>query len=183
MTLVIDGNNLLYAFSSLRKLMTSKRHELARQGLVELVTRLLRAGTLKGYIVIVFDGKGSAGVADVRVPQLELRFAPHPDTADDRIVEIVRNGTAMTLTADFLVVSSDRGVHERVRKFGARVMRVKAFMEKYIPPHEQEKMAHNNQRVDKGNSPAEPRSEKPGGIEGGLPDFEVERWLEEFGLE
>ncbi len=71
------------------------------------------------------------------------------------------------------MVSSDREVRERVRMLGAKVIRVKEFIEKFVP----ERKARPMTRSEKESAEEDPAKPK-----GGLPDFMVDEWLEEFGL-
>ncbi len=172
MRTLMDGYNLLYAFPPLRKLMIAKQSEQARLGFVKLVGGLLKSGTLKAPVTIVFDGKaGGATAAAVDVPGLDVRFAPHPDTADLLIADIVEGNADLDR---FTVVTSDRQVASRVLRLGAKVIRTKDFIEKFVP----ERKPRPPTRAEK--EEAERDRAKP---EGALPDFLVDEWLEEFGLE
>ncbi len=171
MRTLIDGYNLLYAFPPLRKLMIAKRSEQAREGLVKLVGGLLGSGALKAPVTIVFDGKAlGATAAAVDSPGLHVRFAPHPDTADSLIGDMVEHSAELER---FTVVSSDREVQSRVRRLGAKVVRIKDFIEKHVP----ERKPRPPTRVEK-----EVAEEDPAKPKGRLPDFMVDEWLEEFGL-
>ncbi|MHC4506843.1 MAG: NYN domain-containing protein [Planctomycetota bacterium] len=174
MRTLVDGNNLLYAITPLRKLMTGKQHDAARSGLVALLSRLVKSGRLRAPVTVVFDGRASAPVAaDAEVCGIEVRFAPHPDTADNVIGDLVEHGVDFD---EYAVVTSDREVQSRVRRFGAKVVSLWKFLREYVPE------AGRGFRKGRGHGKASRpgASEKP---QGGLPDFEVERWMREFGLE
>lgn len=171
MRTLIDGYNLLYAFPPLRKLMIAKQSEQARLGFVKLVGSLIKSGALRAPVTIVFDGKaGGATTAAVDAPGLDVRFAPHPDTADSLIGDIVEQSAELE---QYTVVSSDREVQARVRPLGAKVVRVKDFIEKHVPERKPRPLT----RAEK-----ETAEEDPAKPKGGLPDFMVDEWLEEFGL-
>ncbi len=171
MRTLIDGYNLLYAFPPLRKLMIAKRSEQARLGFVKLIGGLMRSGALKAPVTIVFDGKAlGATSAAVDAPGLDVRFARHPDTADSLIGDTVEHAAGLD---HFTVVSSDREVQARVRRLGAKVVRIKDFIEKHVP----ERKPRPPTRAEK-----EAAEEDPAKPKGGLPAFMVDEWLEEFGL-
>ena len=172
MRTLIDGYNLLYAFPPLRKLMIARQSAQAREGLVKLVGGLVKGGALKTPVTIVFDGKANAATtAAVDVDGLDVRFAPHPDTADSLIGDIVEGNDGQD---HFTIVSSDREVQSRVRSLGAKVVRIKDFVTKTVP-----------ERKPRPPPPAEQEEAErdPAKPQGGLPDFMVDEWLEEFGLD
>jgi predicted RNA-binding protein with PIN domain len=150
--------------------MIARRTDAAREGLVELVRALVRSGRMKAPVTVVFDGRPS----DARASDaggVEVRFAPHPDTADRLIGDAVEHGAA---GEEFAVVTSDREVQSRVRRLGAKVIGVRKFMEAHVP---------QGRRARVPARPAEDEdaaSEKPAGP---LLAPEVRRWLRRFGLE
>jgi predicted RNA-binding protein with PIN domain len=168
---LIDGYNLLYAFPPLRKLMIARQSAQAREGLVKLVAGLIKGGSLKAPATIVFDGKAKGATAAAADAEgLDVRFAPHPDTADSLIGDIVEGSDGQD---HFTVVSSDREVQSRVRSLGAKVVRIKDFVAKVVPERKpRPPTAAEKEEAER--DPAKPY--------GGLPDFMVDEWLEEFGL-
>jgi predicted RNA-binding protein with PIN domain len=169
---LVDGNNLLWAFTSLRKLMLAKQRDAARRGLVELIRRVVRGGRLKPPVTVVFDGSASAEViAEASRGEVEVRFAPHPDDADHVIGDTVERGSA---TTEFTVVTSDRELQARARRSGARVVGVRKFIEEHAPRPTRGRRRPKTEEDD-GDSLEKPR--------GPLSDCEVDRWLKEFGLE
>lgn len=188
MRTLVDGNNLLYAITPLRKLMIGKQHDAARSGLVGLLSRLVRSGKLRGPVTVVFDGRASAPIAaDAEACGIEVRFAPHPDTADRVIGDLVEHGVDFD---EYAVVTSDREVQSRVRRFGAKVVSLWKFLREYVPEagrgFRKGRVRYAGRRPGladgRGRGKVSRRSapEKP---QGGLPDSEVERWLKEFGIE
>ncbi len=170
MRTIIDGYNLVWALPPLRDLMKAKQSGHARLGLVRLAGRLVRAGKLKPPVTIVFDGRPKAGTAAGALEAgVDVRFAPHPDDADRLIADMVEHGA---VADEFMVVTSDRELQARVRRFGAKVMRVKEFIEEHVPERKRREVAPSDDDVK--------ASEKP---QGKLPDFMVKEWLEEFGLD
>ncbi|MHC4506519.1 MAG: NYN domain-containing protein [Planctomycetota bacterium] len=188
MRTLVDGNNLLYAIPPLRKLMIGKQTDAARSGLVALLSRLVKSGRLRAPVTVVFDGRASAPVAaDAEAGGIEVRFAPHPDTADRVIGDLVENGVDFD---EYAVVTSDREVQSRVRRFGAKVVSIWKFLREYVPEAGRgfRKARGRNVGLRPGPTGGRGRGKttRPGAPEkpkGGLPDFEVERWMREFGLE
>ena len=99
-----------------------------------------------------------------------MRFAPHPDTADAMIVDIVRGADD---PSEFAVVTSDREVQSNVRRLGAAVLGARRFIDKYLPAH---KPTRRSPAVDDDEARA---AEKP---RAALGAFVVDMWLKEFGF-
>jgi predicted RNA-binding protein with PIN domain len=95
----------------------------ARRRLVVLVAALPRAGA---DVTVVFDGRARPGEEDqAQAAGVHVAFAPGgPNAADDAIVALVG---ALTNPSDATVVTSDRGLVDRVVALGARVEGAKAF--------------------------------------------------------
>lgn len=178
MRTLVDGYNVLWAFPPLRKLMIARKPDAARRGLIELFARIMKSGKLKAPITIVFDGRASAAVASEAHPAgIEVRFAPHPDDADRLIGDTVEEGAALD---EFTVITSDREVQERVRRLGAKVIGVWKFINEHVPERKPGPRGRGGNRTgDPGDEDAR-ALEKP---QGALPDFEVDRWMKEFGLD
>ncbi len=172
MNTLVDGNNMIYAFKPLRKLMISKQIDEARRGLFALFSRLIKSGRVRAPVTVIFDGRASGpattgGGGDA----IKVRFAPPPDTADRLIGDTIEFGAG---SEEYTVITSDREVQTRCRRLGAKVVGVGRFIEKHVPerrePEPAPELSDDDARA----------LEKP---QGELPDFEVTRWLEEFGLE
>jgi predicted RNA-binding protein with PIN domain len=180
MRTLVDGYNVLWAFPPLRKLMIAKQPDAARRGLVVLFARLMKSGKFKAPLTIVFDGRPSATVASEAAPSgIEVRFAPHPGDADALIGDTVEENAS---AEEFTVITSDREVQARVRRSGAKVIGVWKFINEYVP----ERKPGRGGRGGKGGRGADLDDEGARALEkpqGGLPDFEVDRWMKEFGLE
>jgi predicted RNA-binding protein with PIN domain len=165
---LVDGYNLLWVFPPLRRQMIARNSAAARKGLVGLLAGLVRSGAVKGPLSIVFDGRAQPGSSALSVPGVvEVRFAPHPATADSLIVEIVQTADA---PGEYTVVSSDREVQTKARRLGAAVLGAKSFIDRYVPERTPRRRAPPED--DKG-------AEKPSAALGA---FEVDAWLQEFGL-
>ncbi len=178
MKTLVDGYNVLWAFPPLRNLMIAKQPDEARRGLVELFARLLKSGRLKPPLTIVFDGRASARVASEAAPSgIEVRFAPHPNDADKIIGDTVEEEAALD---EFTVITSDREVQTRCRRSGAKVIGVWRFIKDYVPERKPNPRAPGRDRGGDLDDEDARALEKP---QGGLPDFEVDRWMKEFGLD
>jgi predicted RNA-binding protein with PIN domain len=95
----------------------------ARRRLVEDLARLSGPGT---EVTVVFDGRPTAGEEDEAdaVP-VHVSFAPGgPNAADDAIVDMV---SRRPRPEDTTVVTSDRALGERVRRWGATVESARSF--------------------------------------------------------
>jgi predicted RNA-binding protein with PIN domain len=167
--MLVDGYNLLWVFPPLREQMVARNSVAARQGLVALLGGLVRAGTLKGLIQVVFDGTASASSGVLSIPgSVEVRFAPHPATADSMLVDLVAGAAD---PGECTVVTSDREVQNEVRRLGAAVMGARRFIESFVPERTVRKAGPGDEPL-KGE-------EKP---DAALGAFEVDHWLAEFGL-
>ncbi len=112
---LIDGNNLLGS--------KPDGWWRDRRAAVQRLVRTLVAhhGRTEGALTVVFDGPPDAEVAEVgRAGGITVEFAPgRRNAADDVIARMVTEDLdAATLT----VVTSDRGLSERVQVAGAPVM-------------------------------------------------------------
>jgi predicted RNA-binding protein with PIN domain len=169
MRLLVDGYNLLWVFPPLRKQMVAKNSAAAREGLVALLAGLVGSGAIKGPIQVVFDGRALPGSSRLSRPGVvEVRFAPHPHTADSMIADIVEAAEA---PHEYVVVSSDREVQMRVKRFGAGALGTKKFIDTYVP--------ERKPRPQRDSDDDERAAEKP---DAALGAFEVDQWLDEFGL-
>jgi predicted RNA-binding protein with PIN domain len=95
----------------------------ARRRLVEDLARLAHQGT---EVVVVFDGRPTAGEdGEGAGAAVHVAFAPGgPNAADDAIVDMV---SRLPRPEDSTVVTSDRALVERVRRWGAKVESAGSF--------------------------------------------------------
>lgn len=108
MRFLVDGYNVTRQDPATAELELAGQRE-------ALVARLaVRGADLLGTgpIVVVFDGR-SGGGSDSRRGSVEVRFS-RDEPADDLIVRLARQGDT--------VVTSDRGLADRVRGAGVRVL-------------------------------------------------------------
>ena len=108
MLFLVDGYNVTRRDPATRSLQLESQRD-------ALVARLrARGGDLlgSGRIVVVFDGEGGPGLSTGGDVPVEVVYA-HERSADDEIVRI-----AAAAQGGVAVVSSDRGLVERVRTHG-----------------------------------------------------------------
>jgi len=86
----------------------------ARQ-FVEELREAAKDGRIPVPAVVVLEGAARAGAADEDVGGVRVVHAPHD--GDDALVEL-----AAAATADVVLVSADRRLHERVRRMGAETV-------------------------------------------------------------
>jgi predicted RNA-binding protein with PIN domain len=147
MPFIFDGHNLIGKMPGLR--LDDPDDE---RKLVMLLRGYLRRVKKKG--TVVFDRGAFAELPSLSNRDLTVRFARPPRTADDVIVDLVRqeqNPRGLT------VVTSDRRVSDLARQAGAAVQDAAAFVQVMLA------------------APARP-AEK----ERGLSPAEVEEWEREF---
>jgi hypothetical protein len=123
MPYLVDGNNLLG-----RVLGRAPRGEEERSALIRELAGRLR-GTRAG-ITLIFDGAAPQGAAFKLLGPLTVRFAG-PRPADDVIVATVERAKA---PRDWIAVTDDRGLGERVRSAGGRLTSVSEFWTRFGGP-------------------------------------------------
>ena len=123
---IVDGYNVIYRSPELRRRLDISLLS-AREGLIECCQRWLSGSGTISEFVIVFDGNssvmpvsGSGGGYGVRVV-----FTATKEDADDRILDLVRNGGA---SVKYVVISSDNYVTGNARRHGAEVMSSSDFL-------------------------------------------------------
>ena len=160
MPLLIDCYNVLHA---------EKPSALAGLGEASLCALLARSRWAAGGVTVVCDGSPkphSLKAGDPALGAVELIFSGADRSADDVIVELIdRDSAPRRLT----VVSSDRTIRRAARRRKARDWSAEEFL-KRLP-----KAARS------GGDPPEPGPGKPGGD--AMPDGQVERWLDFFGID
>ncbi|MEZ5066532.1 MAG: NYN domain-containing protein [bacterium] len=107
---VVDGYNLLF-----RDRDDGTSLQDARQELLRRIDAIRRAG--EPYVV-VFDGRPGRGMRREHAPGLEVLFARSPESADDLIVQLVREAPRRQTR----VVTRDRELAARVRSAGGIVV-------------------------------------------------------------
>ncbi|HTY07532.1 MAG TPA: NYN domain-containing protein [Candidatus Edwardsbacteria bacterium] len=122
--LIIDGHNLAHALRPTRALLGSDQQR-AREALVELLRGYKKAAPAE--ITVVFDGAGQQDGRGRRVAGITVMFSRPPQSADDRIRELV-NGARDP--GGLLVVSSDRAVWRHARNKGAQAVTSQEFGER-----------------------------------------------------
>jgi predicted RNA-binding protein with PIN domain len=145
--LLLDGHNLIGRSRTLRL----DREEESRLKLLERVAAAKGAGGQPVWVV--FDGNRPGRPLPQKFGGVRVCYSSGGRTADEEIlkrVEALGPGRAT-------VVTSDRGLADRARARGARILTAEEFLSRLERPR------------------SGPASEKPS------PDAEdVERWLEEF---
>ena len=111
--LVVDGSNLLHAL----------RGRASEVGPAAAIVGRLR-GVIPGEtsIQLVFDGPPDRGLSTARIASgLGVRYAGRR-SADDVIVQIARDSHAAGSAASVLVVTDDRDLGARIRRWDAKVI-------------------------------------------------------------
>jgi YacP-like NYN domain len=120
MPYLVDGNNLTGGASDREG--GSGRAELLRD-----LSDRLRA--TRGRITVVFDGPSERGRASSSLGALTVRYSGSR-SADDVLVEMVSSSRS---PRDCFVVTDDRGLGERVREAGGRVVGGADFRRRISP--------------------------------------------------
>lgn len=99
-----------------------------RDGALRRLVEAVTAHDFDEWVVVVADGAPVAGLGAGTRGDVELRYADRsgPDAADDAIVELVRH-LEPDASGPITVVTSDRGLVERVVPLGAQVEGARAF--------------------------------------------------------
>ncbi len=118
---IIDGYNVILADHKLSKLMKNSL-ELARD---ELAQEIRRSGRFRGQrVTIIFDGRHSSSAERI-AENLEIRFSPPRETADDLIKKEIG---AQPGRRSLFVVSNDHAIINYARECGARVIKSGEFL-------------------------------------------------------
>jgi predicted RNA-binding protein with PIN domain len=120
---LVDGYNVIHREPALKALLESDG-EAARERLISMLAGF-RAGR-RVRVTVVFDGRGGTGLdARTRAAGVQAVYAHYPETADARIVKLVRSSRhPRSLT----VVSSDRGLVTQCRDSGAAAIGADEFL-------------------------------------------------------
>lgn len=116
---IIDGANVLHAWSDLRQLAARDR-AVARAELVRRMTSIHDSGDVR--VTLVFDGRGSEMVMERPFEQttFSVVYTPSSLTADDAIEQLVANSSDPSACC---VVTDDHAERETVLALGAAVLR------------------------------------------------------------
>ena len=127
--------------------------------------RLLRhyAESTQSQVTVVFDSRHPLPGLPPKETRGRLTVLYSTPSADDQTVDILKQTRA---PAEVLVVTSDRGLAERTRRFGARSMTSEDFVE-YLDG--------------KLTPPADHPADEPRGKYHGLSKEEADFWLDVFG--
>ena len=120
-TLIIDGYNLIRNSPFLAPL---DRQDL-EEGREALISRLSDYRKIRRFpIVVVFDGTGSYHLSAVEENRMGIRvlFSHQGQTADDFIISLAKQKGR-----ESVVVTSDRGIHERLKPFDCVCVRSETF--------------------------------------------------------
>lgn len=118
MPILIDGHNLIGRLPAL------SLHDPDDEEKLTQVLQLYRTRKRKAITVVFDPGESFALPASRRQGGVEVLYAPHTSSADAVIVQRVQHSRRPD---DWLVVTSDRLLAERVTRLGARVQSSEAF--------------------------------------------------------
>ena len=119
--LIIDGYNLI---RNTPDLASVGREDIA-EGREALVSRLYEYRKIRRFpIVVVFDGTGFYHLSATRENRMGIRilFSHQGQTADDFIVSLAKQKGK-----EIVVVTSDRGIHDRLRSTDCVCVRSETF--------------------------------------------------------
>jgi predicted RNA-binding protein with PIN domain len=186
--IIVDGYNVIWAVTDLRRRMLRDDSAGARLGLAALLEPVAQSGR---DVTLVFDGAPRRGERHAATGRVTVRFCREKQTADELIRELI-DGLAEELTrlghsvrARLLVVTSDRELADAVRGAGARTIGARSFVEQYLSrrsgalpkdPEEPEPTRHHPLPLDRKTSSLEAKPRAPSGRE-------VEEWLRVFGID
>ena len=120
---IIDGNNCVWAFARIRRLVMRKKWKEARGKLVELVARTAEKNGLRA--TVVFDLVGRKRRAPETVGEVEVVWSEPGEEADRVIRDYLE---AAEDPREWVVVTSDREVKEHARRLRARVVGPKELL-------------------------------------------------------
>ncbi len=120
---IIDGNNCVWAFERIRRLVMRKKWKDARGNLVELVARSTAKKGLRA--IVVFDLAGKKRHEPETVGEVEVVWSEPGEEADRVIRDYLE---AAPDPSEWVVVTSDREVREHARRLRARVVGPKEFL-------------------------------------------------------
>jgi hypothetical protein len=154
MPIVVDGNNLTFAF---RKMGLS----MGRVGLCRMLEMLAQRGE---RVCVVFDGPENEPSLQPHAPHVEMLFAA-PLSADEVIQERILADTA---PRRLMVVSTDKELRKAARRRRCQGVRSEDFVQALL-------------RI--AAAPPKPPPAEPPEKRQGLTDQQTSDWMREFGLE
>jgi len=122
--LILDGYNVIHKIPELKDLLKTDL-ESARSGLANYLVVWKRRNNFSGLMYIVFDGRSDLkSLPGTHYGEIKFVFTPTSQTADDRIISMVKNEkNANSMT----VVSDDNYVVGQCKFHGAKVESVQEF--------------------------------------------------------
>ena len=118
-TLIVDGYNVIFAVADLRRHIP-KNLLAAREGVTSLCHLFKSKRRDIEDVIVVFDGRKNEEVLHEKAtPTTTHIYTTAKEDADRRIFKLVREAED---PAALLVVSSDRGVYDRAKTWGAEVL-------------------------------------------------------------
>ena len=129
--IVIDGYNLLYALHGIEHDMPIKDLQNARTELHEMLSRFFNITS--EHLLVVYDARSGNSQPSEERAGLRVVYAPANASADDYIVRFVQKSKRPT---HITVVTSDKGLAERLKEFGAKVMKSSSFHKRVLEAFE-----------------------------------------------
>jgi hypothetical protein len=165
MALIIDGYNLLHASGILPRGIGPGTLERARAALLNFLVESLDTAEL-AKAVVVFDARAAPQGRPRLVTHRGLRvhFAPNPGDADALIEQLILDNHS---PRQLIVVSSDHRLQRAAKRRRAHAIDSDRWYAEVV-----QRRASRQQRGD--DEPAKPA--------GPLSDYEVARWLGQFGM-
>jgi predicted RNA-binding protein with PIN domain len=111
--LIVDGHSVIFAREDLRE-MHSRRMELAREKLIERLTRYQDSTGV--HVVLVFDGRGPKRGASAEPAAIQVFYSQGGRTADDVIERLAAKYGGQR---DICVATNDLLVRQTAISFGA----------------------------------------------------------------
>jgi len=124
--MIIDGYNLLYQFSDLRKKM-ERNLEGAREDLLFRLSAYAKRSSFE--IIVVFDGDGRVKEDQFPVQNLQVVFSALPEKADPLIRRLILEKVDQGYTT---VITSDHEIIEDARSYGVAVITSQSFANMHL---------------------------------------------------
>ena len=125
--ILIDGYNFLYAMRGIEHDMPIKDLQGARTELHEMLSRF--HNITSEHLRVIYDARSGSPQPNEETAGITVVYAPANVSADDYIVRFVKKSQRPTRIS---VVTSDKGLAERLKEFGAKVMRSSAFHKRVL---------------------------------------------------